>query len=149
MKTIKHCRVQVTRTALNEAHAPYARIVSSSRDIHALAKSITEHEDQEVLLVFYMDCKNRVTGYTEVARGTVDGCQVAIRDVFRGAILQACVGIIVSHNHPSGDPTPSDSDLAITRQIRKAGDVVGVNVLDHVIVAASGYFSFLDSGLMS
>ena len=148
MKTIKALRVHVTRAELNEAHAPYAKIVTSSRDVHRLAQSLTEHEDQEVFLVFCLDAKNRITGYSETARGTIDSCMVHMRDVFRVAVLQGAVSIIVAHNHPSGDPTPSDADNLITRKLVSAGKLLDMPVLDHVIVGASGYYSYLDAGAL-
>jgi DNA repair protein RadC len=146
MKTIKHCRVHVTRTALAETGTPYAKIVTSSRDVHALAASIVAGEDQEVLLVFYLDARNRVCGYTEVSRGTVNFCPVHLRDVFRGAVLQGSTSIIVVHNHPSGDPSPSDEDRVLTRQLVKAGKLLDIPVLDHIVVGSDRYYSFLDRG---
>jgi DNA repair protein RadC len=150
MKSIKHCRVHVTREVLNEEHAPYAKLVSSSRDVAKVARSLVEHEEQEVFIVFFLDQRNRITGYNEVARGTGNACAIIPRDVFRSAVLQGAQKIIVMHNHPSGDPTPSEEDIACTRRLARAAELIGIDILDHIIIGqGERYSSFLDLGLLT
>ena len=83
-----------------------------------------------------------------VARGTLDASLVHPREVFRAAITEAAASVIVIHNHPSGDPTPSPEDRAVTRQLVDAGRLVGIEVLDHVVVGEGRYVSFAEAGLM-
>jgi len=81
--------------------------------------------------------------------GGVTASPVAPADVFRALVREAAAGVIFVHNHPSGEPTPSPEDVALTERLCRAGELLGVRVLDHVILAHEGYFSFLDAGLLA
>ena len=83
-----------------------------------------------------------------ITRGILNSSLVHPREVFRGAIAEAAAGIIVVHNHPSGDPTPSADDRAVTRQLVEAGRIIDLPVYDHVIVGNGRYISFSESGLL-
>jgi len=84
-----------------------------------------------------------------VAQGGLHGCSVTARDILRGALVQAASALVLVHNHPSGDPRPSPEDVAMTRTVVEAAEVVGTPLVDHVIVSASGnYASMLDLGLL-
>jgi len=105
--------------------------------------------DVEQLWVLSLDGRNGLRGLRCVARGGRHGCAVTAREILCCALGDAASAIVLAHNHPSGDPTPSDEDVAMTRAVARAGDVVGIPVLDHVIVTASGrYASLLDQGLL-
>lgn len=84
-----------------------------------------------------------------VARGGVENCAVAVRDIVRVPVLNACSAFVLVHNHPSGDPAPSADDIALTERVARASDLLGIHLLDHVIVAASSYASLLDMGLLA
>lgn len=103
------------------------------------------HEEFHVLA---LDTQSRVLRDILVSRGTLNGSLVHPREVFRAAIAEAAAGIIVIHNHPSGDPTPSPDDRAITRQLLDAGRLLDLPLYDHVIVGAGRYVSFSESGLL-
>ncbi len=111
--------------------------------------------DREVFWVLLLDTRNRLLRPPdEVSRGLLNASLVHPREVFRGAVRAAAAAVIVAHNHPSGDPTPSAEDLSITRQLVEAGRIVGIPVLDHVIVgrkadSAPGHFSVRESGLVT
>ena len=93
--------------------------------------------------------KNSVLGVFEVSRGHLSGAMVHPREVFKRAILVNSASIIVAHNHPSGDTTPSEDDLAITKRLVKAGELLGVKVLDHLIVGYDDDFmSFREQRLL-
>jgi DNA repair protein RadC len=113
-----------------------------------ITREIIGEIEQEVFLVLLLDIKNKVKGYVEVARGGIDSCQVDPRVVFRAAVMCGCVGIIVAHNHPSGDPNPSDEDIAITKRLKQGGELLGIAVLDHVIVTPDDWESFAEKGIM-
>jgi len=98
--------------------------------------------------VVLLDGRHRVIAEVTVSRGTLTASLVHPREVFRGAIRAAAAEIVLVHNHPSGDPTPSREDETVTERLRRAGALLGVQVLDHVIVAEGGYFSFREGGLM-
>jgi len=88
----------------------------------------------------------RVLGVSEVARGTANNMGVHLRDIYRSAIVLGAVYVIVAHNHPSGILNPSKADIRLTRECVKAGSLLGIDVIDHLIVTGSGFYSFSDAG---
>jgi DNA repair protein RadC len=99
--------------------------------------------------VVCLDGRNRVRASRRVAQGGLHGCAVLPRDILRVAVREAASAIVLVHNHPSDDPTPSSEDLVMTRRVCDAAAVVGVPLVDHVIVAPSGrYTSMLDLGVL-
>jgi DNA repair protein RadC len=100
--------------------------------------------------VLTLDTKHRVIGWDVIGLGTLDSCVVHARDVFRVAILQNAAAVILAHNHPSGDPSPSPDDLALTRRLIAGGELMGITVLDHVILGELGrYVSLKATGGMN
>lgn len=95
-----------------------------------------------------LDTQNRITRDLLVTRGTLTSSLVHPREVFRPAIAEAAAGVIVVHNHPSGDPTPSAEDRVVTRQLVEAGRLLDLPVYDHVIAGGDRYFSFAEAGLL-
>lgn len=106
------------------------------------------HEEVEAFTVIPLDTKNRVLDIIEISKGTLNCCVVHPRDVFKVAIRRNANSIIVSHNHPSGDPTPSGEDISITKRLVEAGDIIGIKVLDHIIIGNETFTSLKDKGLM-
>ncbi len=98
---------------------------------------IAEDAKHEQFHIVTLDTKHRVINQHQVSRGTLDGAEVHPREVFRPAIKDAAAAILLVHNHPSGDPSPSPEDFAITRRLEEAGKTVGIDVLDHIVVAKS------------
>jgi DNA repair protein RadC len=131
---------------VREPVAPYHRTISHSGQAAALATELLGRFDHERLIVLLLDAKNRVFGYTEAARGGLLACAIQPVDVFRIAVHQGAVGIIVAHNHPSCDPTPSQSDIEVTERLRTAGEMLGISLLDHIVVTndPSHYASLAD-----
>jgi len=99
---------------------------------------------QEVFFVVGVDIRNGLIDCVEVARGSVIGVEVHPREVFRPLIRMAAAGGVLVHNHPSGDPTPSFEDIALTRRLRGVGDTVGIPIIDHVIVAPHRFQSIAE-----
>lgn len=95
----------------------------------------------ETFRVISLDVHNGIMGHDVVGVGHVSGVEVHPREVFRAAMLRAAAGIVLVHNHPGGDPTPSEKDIAITRRAVMAGQIIGVPVVDHVVVASRGFCS--------
>ena len=104
--------------------------------------------DQEAFYIVALDSQSQVRAVHEVTRGILNSSLVHPREVFRAAILAGAAGIIMVHNHPSGDPTPSADDRAVTRQIVDAGRLLDVPCYDHVILAGEKYASFAEAGLL-
>ena len=112
--------------------------------------SLIEDEPIEICGVLFLTTKQRLLGYHEVSRGSIDCTIVSPREVFRAALLSHAASIVVGHNHPSGDPTPSPDDHALTRRIVQAGEIMGIEVLDHIVIGHDGRcFSFKEAGVMS
>ncbi|MBS1718608.1 MAG: JAB domain-containing protein [Armatimonadetes bacterium] len=102
-----------------------------------------EHADREYFVSMMLDSASRVIGINTVSIGTLDCCLVSPREVFKAAILANAASIIVAHNHPSGDVRPSQEDLAVTKSLRKAGTLLEIEVLDHIIVGDGGVYTSL------
>lgn len=145
MDTLPVVRVLFTPCYLARSGVPDC--LDTPLKIAILAAELLEAEIVEVAGVFYLTTKYGLIGYREIGRGSIDAAHVNPRDVFQGAFLTNAAGVVIFHNHPSGDPEPSPDDLSVTRRLVKAGEVVGINVLDHVIVGhAHRYFSFKEAG---
>lgn len=99
---------------------------------------------QEVFWVLALDARNNVITEIEVARGSLTAVDVHPREVFRPLVRQAAAAAVVAHNHPSGNPQPSEDDLYLTRRLRRAGDLLGIPILDHVVIGAEGYVSLAE-----
>lgn len=90
----------------------------------------------ENVVVLLLNARRRVTFFQIITTGTIDTCLVHPREVFRAAILQNAAAMVIMHNHPSGDPTPSEADIRITRDMIRAGQLLKIDLLDHVIIGA-------------
>lgn len=121
--------------------------IKSPQDAAQLLSHLARLE-QEEMWTLYLDTKNRVLGKAQVYQGSVHTTVVRIAELFRAAVRNNATAIILAHNHPSGDPTPSPEDAAITREIVKAGALLDIEVLDHLVIGAPGKFvSLKERGL--
>jgi DNA repair protein RadC len=130
---------ELGRRALFDAPSPQR--VHGPEDVARLLMPRLAGTVQECFHVIAIDSRNQVIADLEIARGSLAGVEVHPREVFRPLIRLAAAAAIVAHNHPSGDPTPSGEDLELTRRLREVGELVGIPVLDHVIVAGTRYRS--------
>ena len=106
------------------------------------------HKQKEEVLLLLLDAKSKLIREITVSIGTVDYAVASPREVFIEALRYQAVGIIMLHNHPSGDPTPSRMDLVSTRQIREAGELIGISLIDHIIIGDNNYTSFSEKKLL-
>jgi len=121
---------------------------SKARDILEEVFELSELAE-EVCIIMCLDTKNKVTGLFKVSQGSLNSCIVHPREVFKRALMQNASSIILAHNHPSGDTTPSSEDISTAKRLDEAGNLLGVAVLDHIIVGANGnYRSFKEGGLL-
>jgi DNA repair protein RadC len=104
-------------------------------------------ETKEYFIALHMDGKNRILAVDICSVGSLNQSIVHPREVYKTALLSPAAAIILIHNHPSGDPTPSTEDLEVTRRLRDAGDLVGIKVLDHIVIGDS-YYSFTERGII-
>ena len=123
------------------------RIRHPSECAPALA-TLLQDEPSEVFGMLCLTTKHRVIAYHEVGRGTLDTVVVDPRAVFKAALLTNCAALIVAHNHPSGDPTPSPNDVDLTRRLVATGTLLGIPVLDHIVIGDGRYFSFKEQALL-
>lgn len=108
---------------------------NSPEDIADFMLTLELHDaEQEHLIAVMLDTKNRIKGYYIIGIGLIDRCQTHAREVFRQAIIQGASRIVLGHNHPSGDPTPSIEDTAMTIKLQQVGKLIGIEVVDHVVL---------------
>ncbi len=123
--------------------------ITCSRDVEAALRPRLARAEREHFVAIALDAKNHPLAQLEIAVGGLLACCISPADVFRPLLREAAASTIFAHNHPSGDPTPSEQDLTITERLCQAGELLGVRVLDHLVIGAHGYFSFLDAGLLA
>jgi DNA repair protein RadC len=138
-------RYSVKKTDIGEP-VVVGRALKSPRDSAELLMRALADQPTEVFAMLCLSTKHRIIAYHEVSRGTLDSTLVHPREVFKAALLANAAAIIVSHNHPSGDPSPTIDDLDVTRRLAAAGEILGILVLDHIIVGDNRYFSFKEAG---
>lgn len=105
-------------------------------------------ETKEHFISLHLDGKNRIVCMDTVSIGSLNQSLVAPREVFKSAVLSSAAAVILVHNHPTGDPTPSKEDISITKRLKECGDLLGITVLDHIIVGDGAYVSFVEKGLL-
>ena len=103
---------------------------------------------KEYFLILLLDGKNRIIRRVQISEGSLNQSIVHPREVFSPAVKESAAAVILVHNHPTGDPAPSPEDIAITRRLREAGDIMGIKVLDHIIVGDGEFMSFVERGLL-
>jgi DNA repair protein RadC len=113
-----------------------------------ISTEILESEPQEIVLCLHLDRRHRIRGYQEVSRGGLDNAQVDLRVLFAGILVAGTPAFAIAHNHPSGDPTPSPDDIALTRRVARAAELLGIEFLDHVVVATNGWTSLVQQGAL-
>lgn len=122
--------------------------IRSPADAAAILQPLLMHRDQEHLCVLLLDTRNRVMGEPiEIYHGSLNTSLIRVGEVFRAAIRANAAAIILSHNHPSGDPSPSPEDVAVTRAVVEAGKLLDMDCLDHVVIGSQRFISMKERGL--
>jgi antirestriction protein ArdC len=134
-------------SVVREAEPEYPQdvAVSTPRDAVDIARHVIGAEITECILAIFLTARHRVTGYAEVARGTINAARFQPRDVLVPALLANAAAIVVAHCHPSGDVTPSRADRVVTMALRQAAELIGLPLLDHIIVTDTAHYSFRDA----
>lgn len=136
---------------VKECTINYQGDIRNSDDVVAAAKALgfTEYSE-EYFGVFYLNAKGNIIGYCEVSHGELSSTIVHPREVYKRAIVSNCAAIIAIHNHPSGDVSPSEEDIEITKRLVEAGNLLGIPVLDHIIIGEPGnHFSMCSQGILN
>mgnify|MGYP001195747218 CR=1 FL=1 len=136
-------RVSYHPTALSESTTTPR--LGTPLEAVALFRPFLQHEAVEVFMIALLDSKLRLIAVHTVSRGGLDMAMAHPRDVFKAAVLGNAASIITAHNHPSGDPTPSQDDLHLFARLEGAAEILGVPILDHVIIGSPHYWSRLDT----
>lgn len=125
--------------------------IVQSRDVYAIAKSLYVDgmiEYREQMYCLFLTRENRVKGWKHIGDGTLTGCVCDLRHIIKTALDLNASGIVMIHNHPSGNLTASQADIALTKKVREAAKLFEIELLEHMIVTAEGYTSLADEGLM-
>lgn len=124
------------------------QVVRSPEDVANLLQGEMAYLEQEELRVVLLNTKNQVVGTPpSLYKGSINTSQVRVGELFRDAVRENCAAVVVVHNHPSGDPTPSPEDIKITEQMVAAGKLLDIEVLDHVIIGEQRYISLKEKGM--
>ena len=122
--------------------------ISSPKDAAKIAIPDLRYEMKEHFKIMILDTKNHVLSYETISIGSLNASIVHPREVFKIAIQKSGNALVLIHNHPSGDPSPSPEDISITKRLQEAGEIIGIKVLDHVIIGGNKHFSLKEQGLM-
>ena len=127
------------------AETPFNRKrIYSADDVYKIFATEMSGEKQETVLALLLNAKYEVIGRETISKGGIVSAHVESRDVYRSAVKRGATGVILIHNHPSGDPTPSEDDIAATEQIEKAGALIGIKLIDHIIIGCGRHVSLRD-----
>jgi DNA repair protein RadC len=127
---------------------PEKRVISSSNDAYLTLKNHLSDLRTEEFWAIFLNQSNRIVHFTQLTQGGINQSVVDVRVLFRTALDHFSTGIIIAHNHPSGNLKPSIDDLDITQKIKEAGNMLSIQLLDHLIITQNSYFSFSDEGLL-
>jgi DNA repair protein RadC len=140
--------LELSRRLEADASEKPRAILKSPEDVAAEVRSQLKGKKKEHFLVLCLDTRNRLIDCKLVSMGSLDTSVVHPREVFKEAISSCAASVIFAHNHPSGDPEPSKEDVELTRRLVKAGEIVGIDVLDHIIVCDEGFISLKARNLL-
>jgi DNA repair protein RadC len=127
---------------------PELKKITSSSSVFELMQPLIGDLPHEEFWIIYLNNSNRILQTVQLSKGGITGTLVDIRLAFKQAIAVGAVGIILCHNHPSGTLKPSESDIRLTAKIKKAGESLDINILDHLIITEKAYFSFADEQML-
>ena len=124
------------------------RQVNSPSEVVSTVSDFIGNSDRECFVVLCLNTKNEPTNLSVVAIGALNKAIIHPREVFKTAILSNAASIICAHNHPSGDTTPSENDMLLTKRVQEAGRLIGIELLDHIIIGNNCYMSFAEEQLL-
>ena len=127
---------------------PEKEKVTSVNDLYKIFSQYLSDLQTEEFWAIFLNQKNHVIYKTQISKGGISGTLVDVRVIFRIAIEHLATSVVVAHNHPTGNLTPSQPDISITRRIKEAGDLLDIKLLDHLIIGENSFFSFSEQGLL-
>lgn len=148
---VKALQIQCVFELAKRMSRQTAKETLNFKEPESIAKYYMEdfrHKEQEQLMLLFLDNKSNLLGEKQIFTGTVNASIVSPREIYLEALRYHAVGIIMLHNHPSGDPTPSNADLRITKKVREAGILLDIPLLDHIVIGDKKYVSFHEKGYL-
>lgn len=133
---------------LAKAVAPENIVIRCPEDIYCLMRDEAKLLDREQFSAVLLNTKNHVIGRETISIGTLNASMVHPRELFKRAIRRSAAAVILVHNHPSGDPTPSREDIQLTKRLQEAGEILGIDVLDHLVLGFDKFISMKSKGLI-
>jgi DNA repair protein RadC len=122
--------------------------IKTAEDVYHKYIDQMQHQKQEHFIALYLDTKNKIITEKMVTKGTLNASLIHPREIFKTAIKVSANAIILLHNHPSGDPSPSTEDEQVTKNLASAGEMIGISILDHIIIGSQGYISLKEKGVI-
>jgi DNA repair protein RadC len=148
----------MTTETLSEIHVSYkpglissTTTINNSQNAYEILKSLFPADTislQEQFVVLYLNRANRVIGSYQLSKGGITGAIADVRLILSVALKTLATGLILAHNHPSGNLKPSEADIQLTQKVKDAAKLMDIEVLDHMILSSNGYFSFTDDGII-
>jgi DNA repair protein RadC len=147
----------MTPETLSEIHVSYkpglisSKIITNSQDAFNILETLFPQETiclQEQFVVLYLNRANKVIGSYQLSKGGITGTIADVRLILSVALKTLATGLILAHNHPSGNLKPSEADIQLTQKVKDAAKLMDIEVLDHMILSSNGYFSFTDDGII-
>lgn len=127
---------------------PSSTAFSSPQDVAAFLKEEMRYYKKEYFKIILLNTKNQVIAVEDISVGSLNSSIVHPREIFNPSIKKSAASLILVHNHPSGDPTPSREDMEVTKRLAEGGKILGIKVLDHIVIGENSFFSFKEKGLM-
>lgn len=122
--------------------------IKTAQDVYNRYIDQLRHQKQEHFIAIYLDTKNQIITESIVSKGTLNASLIHPREIFNPAVKVSANSVILVHNHPSGDPKPSSEDEAVTKSLASAGELLGINILDHIILGDQDYISLREKGVI-
>lgn len=139
----RKCKLKLVKEKTVKYSPTFSVEIKNPEALNTILKELKmDQEPEEILVVIGMDAAHRAVCVFEVARGTIDCCQFSARDVFKRLLVCNSTSFVIAHNHPSGTCTPSDSDVKCAKELKKSGEMIGIELIDSLIVA-DGLFTSL------
>ncbi|MCF8008832.1 MAG: DNA repair protein RadC [Halanaerobiales bacterium] len=147
-KSTQLCAVIELSKRINSYSNKEKLFINGPEDVGSTFMSELRFLKQEHLYVLLLDVKNKVIAKELISKGGLDSSIVHPREVFKKAIKKSCASLILIHNHPSGDPTPSKNDIDVTKKLMSSGEIIGIELLDHIIIGDRKYISMKDKNII-
>lgn len=148
VKAIQILCISELARRLAKASAKEGLVFSKPSTVAEYYMEDMRHQKQENMKLLMLNTKGKLIGETYISKGTVNASLVSPRELFIEALEHGAVSIILLHNHPSGDPTPSQNDLSVTKRVKEVGELIGIELWDHIIIGNNCYFSFAEGQMI-